>query len=97
MSETVILVRYAEIHLKGLNRPFFEKRLEDNMKKALGAVPHRIERESGRIYVTGIGDTEYAVNRLKKVFGIHPLSLAAPAEKHWDTTGQPPKTRRTNQ
>lgn len=91
MSETIILVRYAEIHLKGLNRPFFEKKLEDNMKKALGAIPHRIERESGRIYVTGISDTEYAVNRLKKVFGIHSLSLAVTAEKDWDSMVQAAK------
>ena len=25
--ETVLLVRYAEIHLKGLNRPYFERSL----------------------------------------------------------------------
>ena len=33
--ENVILIRYGEIYLKGLNRPFFEQRLMDNVKKSL--------------------------------------------------------------
>ena len=32
---TVILVRYEEIFLKGLNKPAFENRLIKNMKRAL--------------------------------------------------------------
>ena len=33
--ETVLLVRYAEIHLKGLNRPFFERALMNAIRRAL--------------------------------------------------------------
>ena len=29
--EQVLLVRYGEIHLKGLNRPFFERKLIDGI------------------------------------------------------------------
>ena len=48
--ERVILVRYTEIHLKGLNRPYFEQKLVDNMRSALRGIPSRIDREHGRIY-----------------------------------------------
>lgn len=43
--ERVILVRYTEIHLKGLNRPYFEQKLVDNMRSALRGIPSRIDRE----------------------------------------------------
>ena len=43
--ETVLLVRYAEIHLKGLNRPFFERLLVDRIKQALAPIPAHVERE----------------------------------------------------
>ena len=45
--ERVILVRYTEIHLKGLNRPYFEQKLVDNMRSALRGCPARIHRDPG--------------------------------------------------
>ena len=33
--EQLILVRFGEIHLKGLNRPYFEHRLVREMKRRL--------------------------------------------------------------
>lgn len=44
--ERVILVRYTEIHLKGLNRPYFEQKLVDNMRSALRGIPSRIDRRT---------------------------------------------------
>lgn len=37
--ERVILIRYGEIHLKGQNRPFFEKALHKNIKNSLRSFP----------------------------------------------------------
>ena len=84
--ETVLLVRYAEIHLKGLNRPFFERLLVDRIKQALAPIPARVEREQGRIFVYDVpeSETENCIERLQRVFGIHSISPAHCVEKDWE-------------
>ena len=71
--EKVLLVRYAEIHLKGLNRPFFERLLVDRIKQALNPVRANVERELGRIFVYGIPEEQIpeSVDRLCRVFCSH--------------------------
>ncbi|MBO6060822.1 MAG: tRNA 4-thiouridine(8) synthase ThiI [Clostridia bacterium] len=85
--EKVLLVRYTEIHLKGLNRPYFERALVDNMKRALAGMRPYIEREHGRIYVRMIAEEDLfeAQERLTRVFGIHSLSPALAVDKDWET------------
>lgn len=85
--EHVLLVRYTEIHLKGLNRPYFERALVDNMKRALRGMSPKIEREHGRIYVRNISEESFpeATDRLTRVFGIHSVSPAVAVEKDWET------------
>ena len=82
----IILVRYTEIHLKGLNRPFFEKKLIANMKSSLKGMPCKIYHEQGRIYVHSVPDDSFdeAIDRLRRVFGIHSLSPAYVVDKDWD-------------
>ena len=84
--EKIILVRYTEIHLKGLNRPFFEKKLISNMKGALKEIPSKILHEQGRIYVRSIPEDQFeaALDRLTRVFGIHSISPAYVVDKEWD-------------
>ena len=84
--ERVLLVRYAEIHLKGLNRPFFERLLVDRIKQALHPVAARVEREQGRIFVYGIGEEDFSdsMDKLQRVFGIHSISSACCVDKAWD-------------
>lgn len=84
--ERVLLVRYAEIHLKGLNRPFFEKLLVDRIKQALNPIHANVEREQGRIFVYGVPEEQIddCVERLKRVFGIHSISVARCVEKNWE-------------
>ncbi|MBO5930044.1 MAG: tRNA 4-thiouridine(8) synthase ThiI, partial [Clostridia bacterium] len=68
----IILVKYGEIILKGLNRNSFENMLMQNMKAALGPISANIWRAQATIYVD-IGDENEineAILRLKKVFGI---------------------------
>jgi len=84
--ETVLLIRYAEIHLKGLNRPFFERLLVDRIKRALEPVKADVEREQGRVFVYGVPDEalDGCIERLCRVFGIHSISPARCVEKDWE-------------
>ena len=52
--EHVLLIRYDEIHLKGLNRPFFERKLINSIKCALSGLDADVKKEQGRIYVYGV-------------------------------------------
>ena len=75
--DNVIIIRYAEIHLKGLNRPFFEKALVRNVESALvpieGAV---VRRGASRVYVENVPDDKLdaALDILGRVYGIHSYS-----------------------
>lgn len=76
--EKVIIIRYAEIHLKGKNRGWFEKVFAVNIEKNLKGIRHELRRLSGRYLVENFNeeDTDTVVNRLMKVFGIHSISIA---------------------
>lgn len=77
----LILVRYGEIGLKGENRPAFEGRLADNLRAALADLPEtRVFRGYGRLFIDPAGQTEEALERLRRVFGVvafHPAVEAA--------------------
>lgn len=77
-KDIVIIVRYCEIHLKGKNRGYFEKIFVNNLEKALSGIPHEIHSPGGRYVVENfsVSDAEEIVERLKKVFGTHSLSIA---------------------
>lgn len=82
----VVLIHYHEIALKGKNRDFFERKLQENIKKALkGSVePKAIRRERGRL-VIDLGSKkrpqkEKILARLQKVFGIAYFAPALQAE-----------------
>ncbi|OQB24703.1 MAG: putative tRNA sulfurtransferase [Firmicutes bacterium ADurb.Bin182] len=87
LMEDVLLIRYSEIHLKGLNRPFFERKLIEGIKRALNNHKVYVIREQGRIYVKGLRqcETDEAIDKLKRVFGIHSVSRAKVFKKDWDT------------
>lgn len=74
----VILVRYGEILLKGLNRPTFERKLIDNIKKAIHHLGKAgVFRSQARIYIEPEAsdyDFDEAINLLTKVFGIVSVS-----------------------
>jgi thiamine biosynthesis protein ThiI len=75
----VILVRYGEIMLKGLNRPVFETTLMRNIKQSFNGLGKTAVRCSqARIYIEpGQDDFDFesAVSRLIKVFGIVSVSI----------------------
>ena len=45
--EKVIIIRYAEMHLKGKNRGWFERLFSVNLEKSLKGIRHEIRRQSG--------------------------------------------------
>ncbi|SES35547.1 tRNA uracil 4-sulfurtransferase ThiI [Salipaludibacillus aurantiacus] len=71
-----ILIRYAELSLKGKNRKQFEKKLEANIRDVLKEFPAiKVRRSFGRMFVKLNGENGHAVtDHLKDVFGIHSLS-----------------------
>lgn len=75
--EKVIIVRYAEIHLKGKNRGYFERVFCVNLEKALKGLRHELRRTSGRYLVAGLQDrdAEEICERIARVFGVHSYSL----------------------
>ena len=74
--EKVILIRYGEIHLKGRNRPFFEKRLLNNIKKALQDIPDvKVTRAQGHSYKKVYSEKK-VIQALTRVFGIVSISPA---------------------
>ena len=75
--EKVIIVRYAEIHLKGKNRGYFERVLLTNLEKALKGLRHELRRTSGRYLITSfdVTQSEEILSRISRVFGVHSFSL----------------------
>lgn len=84
--EKVIIIRYSEIHLKGKNRGFFERAFAANMEKALRGIKHEIRKQSGRYLIENFDeyDVDLIVEKLKKVFGIHTISVALKVDTNMD-------------
>ena len=75
--EKVIIVRYAEIHLKGKNRGYFERVFCVNLEKALKGIRHELRRTSGRYLIAAFDDLEAEgiLSRISRVFGVHSYSI----------------------
>lgn len=76
--EKVIIIRYSEIYLKGKNRGYFERIFALNIEKSLKGFRHETHRLSGRYLIEGFDEdeTDNLLERLKRVFGIHSMSVA---------------------
>lgn len=90
--KTIILVRYEEIFLKGLNKPTFEAKLIKNMKHVLnGLGVVSVTKSQSRIYVEPESDDypiDEAIMRLTKVFGIASVSPVKKIETNLETIFQ---------
>lgn len=87
----ILLVRYGEIYLKGLNRPYFESLQGKAIKRALREFPDAVTHKGyGRFYVTGLSEGEMpaAISAVTKVFGLHSVSPAVEMEKDMDSITQ---------
>ena len=74
--ENLILVRYGEIFLKGLNRPYFIRALIRKIRYALRGYGVDVHVHDGRIFVRGMQDPDACMERIVKVFGVHSVSPA---------------------
>ncbi|MCM1305758.1 MAG: tRNA 4-thiouridine(8) synthase ThiI [Bacteroides sp.] len=76
--DRVIIIRYGEIFLKGKNKSYFESLLINNIKHALKNFKYEFSRSQARYTVSGydVNCEEEIIDKLKKVFGIHSLSVA---------------------
>lgn len=74
----VIVIRYGEIWLKGKNRGFFERALEDNIRRAIRGFACEFVKQSGRYLVQNFHEDEMEsiIQQLQKVFGLHSVSIA---------------------
>ena len=79
----VLLVRFGEVHLKGMNRPFFLKKLTENVRKAVAYANAKVWLSDSRIYVADM-DIQEAAERVRRVFGIHSVSPAWELEKDYE-------------
>lgn len=80
----LLLVRFGEVYLKGLNRSSFLKILTDNVKKAVKGTGCSVWLADSRIYVGDIEDMDAIVERVRKVFGLYSVSPAYELEKDFE-------------
>lgn len=90
MNYNHIVIRYAELALKGKNRTIFERRLQENIKIALKPFSKaKVERTFGRMFIHLNGeDHEQIAEKLSKIFGIQSFSLAVKVENDLDDIRQ---------
>lgn len=75
--EKVIIIRYAEIHLKGKNRGYFERVFTVNLERSMRGIRHELHRTSGRYLLAKFDETriEEICERISRVFGVHSYSI----------------------
>lgn len=84
-GESVILIRYGELHLKGRNRPYFEKLLKKSIRESVREYGAQLEWAQGRYYLSGYDPALEGriMTRLTRVFGLHSMSSARRCKKDW--------------
>ncbi len=85
MSNRVIIIRYAELYLKGKNRGFFEKLLMENIRRSLKGIECVATFGRSRYEISDYTEEAEILSRLQKVFGIHSVSVAQKCESDLET------------
>ncbi len=84
MAVSVVVVHYAEIALKGGNRPWFENRLMEHLREVLrGTSVRGVRRRRGRILVdldAAAGDVPEVLARLSRAPGVAWYAAAEPVD-----------------
>ncbi len=79
--QDLLLVRYGEIFLKGLNRPYFIRALVRKIRYAVRGMGADVHVHDGRIFVRGFSDLDTVIDRVTRVFGVHSVSPAVEMPK----------------
>ena len=74
--QELLLVRYGEIFLKGLNRPYFIRSLIRKIRYAVRGLHAEVWIHDGRIFIRGFDDLNECIDRVTHVFGVHSVSPA---------------------
>ena len=77
----LLLVRFGEIFLKGLNRPYFMKELVKKIRYAVQPVNGQVWLHDSRVFVSDYTDQEECIRRVTKVFGVHSVCPAVEMDK----------------
>ncbi len=77
----LLMVRYGEIYLKGLNRPYFLKALVKRVKEAAKPFGGQVWLHDARVFISDMDDLEGCMQRVSKVFGVHSIAPAVEMEK----------------
>jgi tRNA uracil 4-sulfurtransferase len=83
-SNSVIVVHYHELWLKGRNRHFFLGKLLAGLRQSLGGIPvDRIEQPGDRflIRLASGAPVDEAIGRVERVLGVAYYALARPVER----------------
>ncbi|MBS7528546.1 tRNA 4-thiouridine(8) synthase ThiI [Fusibacter paucivorans] len=76
--ETLLLVRYGELALKGNNRRFFEKKLIKSVQRSLSQIESaKVLDQHGRLFIASSEEDQQAVIKaVTRIFGIVSVSVA---------------------
>ena len=77
----LLMVRYGEIYLKGLNRPYFLKALVNRVKEAARPFGGQVWLHDARVFISDMSDMDACRERVCKVFGVHSVAPAVEIEK----------------
>ena len=77
----LLMVRYGEIYLKGLNRPYFLRALVARVKEAARPFGGKVWLHDARVFISDMEDMEGCMQRVSKVFGVHSIAPAVEIEK----------------
>ena len=88
--ERLILIKYGEIHLKGLNRPFFKRLLKQRLSETLRGLHCDIFEQHGRVYVSNYDPKDEAevILRCRNTFGIVGVCPAFKVDKDLQSMGE---------
>ena len=81
LMRKLLMVRYGEIYLKGLNRPYFLKALVKRVKEAAKPFGGQVWLHDARIFISDANDLDGCMQRVSKVFGVHSIAPAIEMEK----------------
>ncbi|MBQ7835315.1 MAG: tRNA 4-thiouridine(8) synthase ThiI [Ruminiclostridium sp.] len=86
--QEVIMVKYGEIALKGLNKHTFEDMLIRNIKRRLKSCGEfDYSRRQSTVYIKPLSDDadiDSAIDKLKCIFGIAAIQRSAELPKNWE-------------
>jgi len=89
-EQNILIVRCGEVALKGMNKPYFEKMLQDRIRRNLKDFKGvDVKRQEGLIFVRADKelDIDAIIKQTAKVFGVASISKAVEAESELNAIG----------